>query len=72
MSFDPRLRASLPESFFPGVFDAETTKAMGEAYNAACDIVVQRIINAARDGERHPRRLLAEALRDDFYIGGRD
>ena len=65
-------RMTFPASFPRGAFDAETTKAMGEAYNAACEIVGQRIIDAAREGERHPRRLLADALRDDFYIGGRE
>ena len=65
-------RMTFPESFPRDAFDADTTKAMGEAYNAACDIIVQRIIDAAREGERHPRRLLAEALRDNFDVGGRE
>jgi hypothetical protein len=59
----------------PNVFDAETTKVMGEAYDAACgelcdhgspslvrEIIAKRIIDAAKKGERDPLRLCAKAL----------
>jgi hypothetical protein len=58
-----------------GVFGAEATAAMGEAFDAACDelrdvghlqlvrkLVAQRIIAAARKGELDPARLRAAAL----------
>jgi hypothetical protein len=56
------------------VFDAETTKAMGEAYDVACgelgdggqplvkEVIAQRIVEAAKKGERDPQRLCAKAL----------
>ena len=57
------------------VFDAETTKAMGEAYDVACgelgadgqpalvkEVIAKRIIEAAKKGERDPQRLCAKAL----------
>jgi hypothetical protein len=57
------------------VFDAETTKVMGEAYDAACgelgnggapalvkEVIAKRIIEAAKKGERDPQRLCARAL----------
>ena len=62
--------------FFQGSgFDPETTKAMGEAFDAACkalqdpeqpelvkEIMAKRIIEAAKNGERDPHRLCAKAL----------
>ena len=63
------------QPFLQGAFDAETTKAMDEAYALACEeldvargIIAQRIIEAARQGERDPQRLLDRALGDDFGI----
>jgi hypothetical protein len=57
------------------VFDAETTRVMGEAYDAACgelgnggtpalvkEVIAKRIIEAAKKGERDPQRLCAKAL----------
>jgi hypothetical protein len=57
------------------VFDADTTKALGEAYDAACaelgdgkqpelvkEVIAKRIIEAARRGERDPHRLCTKAL----------
>jgi hypothetical protein len=57
------------------VFDAETTKAMGEAFDVACgeigdkgqpaivkEVIAKRIIDAAKKGERDPHRLCAKAL----------
>jgi hypothetical protein len=57
------------------VFDAETTKAMGEAFDVACveignggqpalvkEVIAKRIIEAAKKGERDPQRLCAKAL----------
>jgi len=57
------------------VFDPDTTKAMGDAFDAACghlggrgqpllvkEIVAKRIIEAARRGEHDPQRLCEEAL----------
>ena len=57
------------------VFDPETTKVMGEAYDAACtelanggspalvkEVIAKRIIEAAKKGERDPKRLCAKAL----------
>ena len=57
------------------VFDDELTKLMGEAFDAACrglhdkgqpaivqEVLAKRIINAARRGERDPKRLLEAAL----------
>jgi len=64
-------------------FDAETTKVMGEAYDAACDelgdrrppallkeVIAKRIIDAAEKGERDPERLVARAL-DALGLRGR-
>ena len=59
-----------------GVFDDETTKAMGEAFDAACkalhpsgkpekvaqNAVARRIISATQKGERDVTRLSAAAL----------
>ncbi len=57
-----------------GEFDPEAIAAMSEAFNAACkelqyagsraafEIIVERIIAAARAGERDPIRLRAAAL----------
>jgi hypothetical protein len=52
------------------VFDDRATEIMGEAFNAACkelhdkgqptivyEVIAQRIIDAARNGERDPVRL---------------
>ncbi len=55
------------------VFDDETTRAMGEAFDAAClekreqsdiarELIVLRIIEAARRGERDPKLLKRAAL----------
>jgi hypothetical protein len=55
------------------VFDAETTKAMGIAFDEACkdlqdqpylvkEVMAKRIIQAAKYGERDPQRLCAKAL----------
>jgi hypothetical protein len=57
------------------VFDADTTKVMGDAYDAACgelgnhgspavvrEVIAKRIIDAAKRGERDPQRLCARAL----------
>jgi hypothetical protein len=56
-------------------FDAETTKVMGEAYDAACgelgdrgspalvkEVIAKRIIEAAESGERDAECLIAKAL----------
>jgi hypothetical protein len=56
-------------------FDDETTRAMGETFDAACkshqdkrqpalvrEIIAERIIEAARNGERDPVRLRAPGL----------
>ena len=61
--------------FRESVFDADVTKAMGEAFDAACghlgdreppplvkEIVAKRIIEAAKRGEHDPQRLCAKAL----------
>jgi hypothetical protein len=58
-----------------GSFDAETTRAMGEAFDAACEqlgetglhfvvreTIAREIIEAANDGERDPARMCATAL----------
>jgi hypothetical protein len=60
----------------PGAFDSETTAAMGEAFDAACEklgdngdpqmtreVIANRIVAAARLGERDPVRLREAALR---------
>ena len=59
----------------PGAFDPEALAAMGEAFDAACkaledtgqpqivqEVIAQRIIEAARRGERDPARLVEAAL----------
>jgi hypothetical protein len=59
----------------PGVFHPEALAAMGEAFEAACEalddtgqpqivreVIAQRIIEAARRGERDPVRLVEAAL----------
>lgn len=59
----------------PGAFEPEAVAAMGEAFDAACEvlqdagppevvreIVAKRIVAAATIGERDPVRLLAAAL----------
>ena len=59
-----------------GSFDAETTRIMGQVFDKACrslrdfgsavlvrEIIAQRIIQAAKDGERDPARLYEQALR---------
>jgi hypothetical protein len=56
-------------------FDPDMTHVMGEAFDRACkdlqvvgqpdivkELIASRIINAARDGERDPRRLYEQAL----------
>jgi hypothetical protein len=62
--------------FIPhGVFDESATRAMGEAFDAACaelqdsnlselvrEIIAGRIIEAARHGERDPMRLCSIAI----------
>ena len=68
--------------FMPrGIFDDAATKAMGEAFDAACadlqgssnlsnivrEIIAQQIIEAAKKGERDPRRLCSIAI---AAIGG--
>ena len=58
-----------------GTFDPQATQAMGEAFELACqdlriggqpavvkEIMASRIIQAARNGERDPRRLAAKAM----------
>jgi hypothetical protein len=58
-----------------GVFDDATIRTIGEAFDAACkelkdtgqpdvvqEVMVQRIISAARRGERSPMRLRDAAL----------
>jgi hypothetical protein len=67
--------ASIIPFLSQNAFDAETTKAMGEAYDAACDelgdcsppllvkeVIAKRIIDAVEQGERDPERLIAKAL----------
>jgi hypothetical protein len=59
----------------PGAFDAEVVAAMSAAFDAACEklsdtdqpevtreVIANRIIAAARFGERNPARLLEAAL----------
>jgi hypothetical protein len=54
-----------------GAFEPETVAAMSEAFEAACEeqpeavreVIAQRIIQAARLGERDPVRLRESALR---------
>ncbi len=58
----------------PGEFDSETIVVMGEAFDAACkeldyrvtelvrEVIAERIIIAAKSGERDPDRLLDAAL----------
>ena len=62
--------------FIPhGVFDESATRAMGEAFDAACaelqdsnlselmrEIIAERIIQAAKRGERDPKRLCSIAI----------
>ena len=62
--------------FIPrGVFDESATRAMGEAFDAACaelqdsnlselvrEIIAERIIEAAKRGERDPQRLCSIAI----------
>lgn len=56
-------------------FDADITKVMDDAFDAACrelhdtgqphvvkEIMAKRIIDAVRNGERNPQRLCAKAL----------
>ena len=56
-------------------FDPDMTHILGEAFDRACEdlriigqpdivkeVIASRIINAARDGERDPRRLYEQAL----------
>jgi hypothetical protein len=58
-----------------GSFDAETTRAMGEAFDDACrslqefgtritvrEIIARRIIEAAKNGEQNRARLYEHAL----------
>jgi hypothetical protein len=56
----------------PGAFDPEALAAMCEAFDAACEngqpevareVIANRIIAAARLGERDPARLVEAALR---------
>ena len=60
--------------FFQGAeFDAETTAAMGQAFDAICDgyagpnhhvvreVIAMRILDAAATGERDPAKLCAKA-----------
>ena len=57
-------------------FDPDMTHIMGEAFDRACkdlhvvgqpdivkEVIASRVINAARDGERDPRRLYEQALK---------
>jgi hypothetical protein len=57
-------------------FDAEATTAMGAAFDAACgpvggrgqpgvvqEVIARRIIAAAKQGERDPKRLCENALK---------
>jgi hypothetical protein len=67
---------SIVHSFVtPGMFDPETLAIMDEAFNAAykalddmgqpkivLEIIAQRIIEAAKRGERDPARLVEAAL----------
>jgi hypothetical protein len=64
------------EQYFNGsVFDPQATHAMGEAFDLACqdmgiggqpavvkEIMAARIVQAARNGERDPHRLAANAM----------
>lgn len=56
-----------------GGFDADATKAMGDAFEAACrgirgtrsldrELIAKQIVHAAKTGERDPKRLCASAL----------
>ena len=58
-----------------GAFDEHTTRVMGEAFDAACadfrdknlselvrEIIAERIIEAAKRGERDPTRLCSFAI----------
>jgi hypothetical protein len=74
--------------FFLGpAFNIDATHAMGEAFDRAChslhdlgqpdivrEIIAKRIIDAARDGERDPNELSAQALKalgfSNRYIAG--
>jgi hypothetical protein len=63
--------------FFPNAaFDHNATRAMGKAFDRACDslhdigqpdlvreIIAKRIIEVARDGERDPDELCVRALK---------
>jgi hypothetical protein len=62
--------------FQSSVFDTNATRAMGEAFDRACDIlhdlgqpdlireiIGRRIVEVARDGERDPNELCAQALK---------
>jgi hypothetical protein len=63
---------SIVPSFQGAEFDAETTSAMGRAFNAICDgcagphhhvmreVVAMRILDAAATGERDPTKLCAK------------
>jgi hypothetical protein len=68
--------ASIVPFIPPGVFDDATTKAMGEAFDTACEalhdrgqptvvyeVLARRIIAAARKGERDVGRLRNVALK---------
>jgi hypothetical protein len=65
----------IEEAGLGGVFDDHATKAMGEAFDAACkdlhdtgqpamvyEVIAKRIIEAARSGERDPEKLRDWAL----------
>jgi hypothetical protein len=66
------LMVSIVPSFQGAEFDAETTSAMGRAFNAICDgcagphhhvmreVVAMRILDAAATGERDPTKLCAK------------
>jgi hypothetical protein len=73
--------ASIIQFIRRGIFDDAATKAMGEAFDAACadlqgssdlsdfvrEIIARRIIEAAKKGERDPMRLCSIAIAS---IGG--
>jgi hypothetical protein len=72
----PAVMNSILPFFQDASFDAETTRAMGEAFDAACkelhdkgqpavvkELIAKQIIEAARRGERDPVRLCEAALR---------
>ena len=67
--------SSVDQIFRDAAFDGNATTAMGQAFDLACqsmrisgqpesvkEVMALRIIQAARSGERDPRRLAAKAM----------